>query len=75
LHLPPLRAGRVRFTPTPDRRVRARRLDGRGYVKLGGIQRAIEREHAGKAATVVLEDGVATVLDGERVLRRLVLRP
>lgn len=50
-------------------------LNGCGYVKLGGHQRAVGREHAGKAVTVVLEDGIATVLDGDRVPRRLVLRP
>jgi len=75
LHLPLLRAKRVHFAPTPDRQVRVRRLNGRGYIKLGGHQRAVGREHAGKAVTVVLEDGVATVLDGDRVLRRITLQP
>ncbi len=75
LHLPLLRAKHVHVAPTPDRQVRTRRLNGRGYVKLGGLQRAVGREHAGKAVTVVLEDGVATVLDGDRVLRRIILRP
>jgi hypothetical protein len=53
--------------------VRVRRLNGRGYVKLGGRQRAVGREHAGKLVTVVIEEGVATVLDGDRVLRRVPL--
>jgi len=70
-----LRAKRAHFVPTPDWQVRTRRLNGRGYVKLGGHQRAVGREHAGKAVTVVLEDGIATVLDGDRVPRCLVLRP
>ncbi|HEY8602443.1 MAG TPA: hypothetical protein VIL85_28735 [Thermomicrobiales bacterium] len=75
MHLPLLRANRVHLAPTPERQVRARRLNGRGYVKLGGHQRAVGREHAGKDVTVVIEDGVATVLDGDRVLRRISLRP
>jgi hypothetical protein len=73
LHLPLLRAKRVHLAPTPDRQVRARRLNGRGYVKLGGHQRAVGREHAGKVVTVAVEDGVATILDGDRVLRRFPL--
>jgi len=75
LHLSLLRAKRVHLAATPDRKVRTRRLNGRGYVKLGGHQHAIGRAHAGKAVTVILEDGVATVLDGDRILRRLALRP
>ncbi|HEY8597262.1 MAG TPA: hypothetical protein VIL85_02460 [Thermomicrobiales bacterium] len=75
MHLPLLHAKRVHLAPTPDRQVRARRLNARGYVKLGGIQRAVGREHAGKAVTVVLKEGVATVLDGDRILRRIILRP
>jgi hypothetical protein len=31
--------------------------------------------HAGKDVTAVLEDGVATVLDGDRVLRRIPIQP
>jgi hypothetical protein len=75
LHLPLLHAKRVHLAPTPERQVRARRLNGRRYVKLGGHQRTIGREHAGKVVTVVLEEGIATVLDGDRVLRRISLRP
>lgn len=75
LHLPLLRDRRVHLAPGPGRQVRTRRLNGRGYVKLGGLQRAVGRAHAGKAVTVVLEEGVATVLDGDRVLRRIALRP
>jgi len=59
----------------PFARSEPRRLNGRGYIKLGGHQRAIGRAHAGKAVTVALEDGVATVLDGDRVLQRIILRP
>ncbi len=75
LHLPLLRAKRVHLAPTPDRQVRPRRLNGRGYIKLGGHQRAVGRAHAGKAVTVVIEGGIATVLDGDQILRRIALRP
>ncbi len=75
LRLPLLRVGRVHLTPTPARQVRARRLNGRGVVKLGGHQRAVGRAHAGKAVTVVVEAAGATVLDGDRILRRIILRP
>ena len=73
LHLPLLRAKRCHFERHAARQVRTRRLNGRGHIKLFGRQRAVGRAHAGKRVTVVLEDGVATILDGERVLRRLVL--
>ena len=56
-----------------DRQVRTRRLTGRGYVKLFGRQHAVGQQYAGRVVTVLLEDGVATVLDGDRVLRRIVL--
>jgi len=75
LHLPLRRANRIHLATTPDRQVRTRRLNGRGYVKLDGHQRAVGRVHAGKPVTVVVEGGVATVLDGDRVLRCLILRP
>jgi hypothetical protein len=75
LHLPLLRDRRVHLAPGPERQVRTRRLNGRGYIKLGGLQRAVGREHAGKMVTVVIEEGIATVLDGDRVLRRIVLQP
>jgi hypothetical protein len=73
LHLSLLRNKRQHFSPHVDRQIRARRLNGRGYVKLFGHQFAVEREHAGKTVTVLLEGNVATVLDGERQLRRIVL--
>ncbi len=75
MHLPLLRDRRVHLAPGPGRQVRTRRLNGRGYVKLGGRQRAVGREHAGKAVTVVIEGGIATVLDGDQILRRIPLRP
>ena len=45
-----------------DRQVRTRRLNGRGYVKLFRRQHAVGQRYAGHVVTVLLEDGVATVL-------------
>ncbi len=72
---------RPRFLPSyslddpPFARSAPRRLNGRGYIKLGGHQRAVGRAHAGKVVTGILEEGIATVLDSDRVLRRIILRP
>jgi hypothetical protein len=75
LHLPLLRAKRVQFSPHDKRQFRSRRLNGHGYIKLFGHQFAVGREHAMKAVTIVLEDNVATVLEGNKVLRRLAIAP
>ncbi len=38
-------------------------------------QRAVGRAHAGTTVAVVVPAGIATVLDGDRVRRRIILRP
>jgi hypothetical protein len=73
LHLPLLRKQRHQFVRQADRQVRTRRLNGRGYLKLLGHQFAVGREHASKIVTVVLEEDIATVLEGEQVLRQIVI--
>ncbi len=65
----------MHFRSFDERQVRTRRLNGRGYVKLFGRQHAVGQQYAGRVVTVLLEDSVATVLDGDLVLRRILLLP